>query len=127
MDAINLSHLNILIAEDQVINQFILRKIFSKWNLSPVFVSNGEEAVKACQSSQFDLVFLDIQMPIMGGYEAARIIRSKNETLPIIAISATAFLEASEEVKKSGMNAFIGKPYTPQELLTCIHQNTSAA
>lgn len=122
MSSTSLSHLNILIAEDQEINQFILKKIFSKWNLSPTFVSNGEDAVEACMNGHFDIIFLDIQMPIMGGYEAAKLMRANKIATPIVAISASAYLEASAAVIDSGMDGFIGKPYTPSELLECINK-----
>lgn len=122
---INLSHLKVLIAEDQVINQFILKKIFSKWSLVPEFVQDGEEAVKAFESKEFDLIFLDLQMPIMGGIDATKAIRKQDKDIPITAITAAVLPEDREEALRVGMNDFIGKPFTADQVLDIILKHTN--
>lgn len=116
------SHIRLLIAEDQAINQFILKKILGKWSITPTMVYDGEQAIEAFNSTEFDIIFLDVQMPIMGGYQASKEIRSKNKEIPIIAISAAVLPTSLEEAKSFGMNEFIGKPYSPEEIFEVIEK-----
>ena len=120
MSTSDLSHVRLLIAEDQAINQFILKKILGKWSINPTMVYNGEQAIGVFKASEFDLVFLDVQMPIMGGYEASREIRKINPSVPIIAISAAVLPTSLDEAKSNVMNEFIGKPYSPEEIFDVI-------
>ena len=118
----DLSHIRILIAEDQPINQFILKKILGHWKNTPTIVSDGEEAIKAVNQNTFDMVFLDIHMPIMGGYEAARQIQTIYPDLPLVAISAAVSPFSLDEAKDAGLRAFIGKPYQSNEILDLIKE-----
>lgn len=116
------SHLRLLIAEDQAINQFILKKILGKWSIVPTMVYDGEQAIEAFNSAEFDMIFLDVQMPIMGGYQASKEIRAINNEIPIIAISAAVLPTSLEEAQSYGMNEFIGKPYSPEEIFEVIEK-----
>jgi CheY-like chemotaxis protein len=116
------SHLRLLIAEDQAINQFILKKILGKWSIVPAMVYDGEQAIAAFNSAEFDMIFLDVQMPIMGGYQASKEIRAINKEIPIIAISAAVLPTSLEEAQSYGMNEFIGKPYSPEEIFEVIEK-----
>jgi len=116
------SHLRLLIAEDQAINQFILKKILGKWSIVPAMVYDGEQAIAAFNSAEFDMIFLDVQMPIMGGYQASKEIRAINKEIPIIAISAAVLRTSLEEAQSYGMNEFIGKPYSPEEIFEVIEK-----
>jgi len=118
------SHLRLLIAEDQAINQFILKKILGKWSIVPAMVYDGEQAIAAFNSAEFDMIFLDVQMPIMGGYQASKEIRAINKEIPIIAISAAVLRTSLEEAQSYGMNEFIGKPYSPEEIFEVIEKFT---
>lgn len=106
-----------LVVEDNEINQMVAREILEKLGLSVDFASNGLEAVQMV-SSEYDIVFMDIQMPEMDGYEATKIIRQNAsfKKLPIIAMTASVFKEDRMRCFESGMNDFVMKPVTPEAL-----------
>jgi hypothetical protein len=103
-------------------NQFVAKQFFKKWNTEIVIANNGVEAVELLSEIvDFDLVLMDLQMPEMSGFEAAELIRSNNSPvlnsdIPIIALSADAFLETRKKVIEAGMNDFVTKPFKPEEL-----------
>lgn len=106
-----------LMAEDNELNAEIAEEIFGMIGLTVDRVVNGKDAVDAMERAAdgyYDIVFMDIQMPVMNGFEAARAIRrlgrDYTDTVPILAISANAFAEDVEESKSSGMNDHIAKP-----------------
>jgi CheY-like chemotaxis protein len=109
--------MSILIAEDHPVNQQLMQAYLKKRGYVPDIASNGEEAVQAVLSKDYDLVFMDIQMPIMDGIEATGIIREKLGLYPII-IAATAFArnEDKEMCLSAGMQDFISKPISIKEL-----------
>jgi signal transduction histidine kinase/CheY-like chemotaxis protein len=120
-DNAELSHLRVLLVEDNKINQFLADQILKKWSIVPQIVQNGKEAIDLVQTTPFDIVLMDLQMPEMNGFEAADFIR-KNPTLmvnprmQIIALTADAFPETKEKVKEVGMNDFISKPFSQEDL-----------
>jgi len=116
----DLRHIRLLFAEDQASKQFILKKILGKLSIVPTIVYDGEQAVDAFKTAEYDIVFLDVQMPIMGGYQASKQIRQINSEVPIIPISAAVLPTSLEEAKSNGMNEFIGKPYSAEEILDVI-------
>ncbi|WP_449600552.1 PAS domain S-box protein [Paenibacillus sp. Marseille-Q9583] len=109
--------MSILIAEDHPVNQQLMLAYLKKRGYFPDIASNGEEAVRAVLSKNYDLVFMDIQMPIMDGIEATGIIREKLGLSPII-IAATAFArnEDKDMCLSAGMQDFISKPISIKEL-----------
>jgi signal transduction histidine kinase/CheY-like chemotaxis protein len=127
----NLSHLRVLIAEDNVVNIMLMKKLFSKWSLVPTIAENGERAVELVQYGNFDLILMDLQMPIMNGFDAAVEIRKMADTrkanIPIIALTASALFDIRERVFNSGMNDYVSKPFKPEELLEKMQQLTSPA
>ena len=111
----SIKELKILVVEDQRINQMVIRQIFNKWDNSPQIVSNGLEAINILNEQDFDLVCMDLQMPVCDGFEATRKIRNKlvkvrNHNIPIIALSADALPETKQKVLDAGMNDYITKP-----------------
>jgi len=119
--------MRILIAEDDRFNQFVMRKLMDKWELSYQIVSNGREVLDALMAEEpFDLVLMDFEMPEMGGLEATERIRSFSDpyfqNLPIIALTASAIATVKEQVLSYGMNGFTPKPIAPEELKALIHQ-----
>lgn len=109
--------LSILITEDHPVNRQLLQAYLKKRGYLPDVAMNGEEAVQAVLSSHYDLVFMDVQMPVMDGIEATGIIREQLGLSPII-IAATAFArnEDKEMCLKAGMQDFISKPISVKEL-----------
>ncbi len=110
--------LDILIAEDNPINLVYITGVLERYNFSFKTVTNGQEAIDELkEKTEYDVVFMDLQMPELDGYEATKIIRNDLKLeLPIIALTANAFPEDKRRVKKAGMNGFISKPFEPKDL-----------
>ncbi|MDR1545767.1 MAG: response regulator [Deltaproteobacteria bacterium] len=108
----------ILLAEDNEVNQLVAKKILEKAGLNVTIANNGQEAVDLLSASAYDLVFMDIQMPVMDGLAAARTLRAdpKHVRLPIIAMTAHAMLGDRELSLEAGMNDHITKPINLKEL-----------
>ncbi len=118
---------HILLAEDNIINQKLAVRILEKAGHSVKVADNGLEALEALKKEHFDLVLMDVQMPLMDGIEAAgRIRNSKNgdfdPDIPIIALTAHAFKEDRERCLRAGMNDYISKPFRKQELFRMIER-----
>ena len=114
---------NILLVEDNLINQKITNKMLVGWGATVDIAENGKIAVEKVEAGNFDLVLMDLQMPIMNGIEATKIIRAKGgafEELPIIALTASAVLSIKEEALAAGLDYFIAKPFRPNFLLDQI-------
>jgi two-component system, sensor histidine kinase len=110
--------MRVLVAEDHPVNRAYLEAVLDKLGHQAVFSENGEQAVRAVQAQEFDVVLMDLHMPLMDGFAAARAIRAmpppKGE-LPIIALTADAFEESQERARQAGMNGFLTKPaHLPQ-------------
>lgn len=107
----------ILIAEDDDINFLLLEKILQLKNYKVIRATNGKEAVQICEvNPKIDLVFMDIKMPIMNGFEAFSIIRKSNINLPVIANTAYSSLEDKEQIAKAGFTNYISKPLSKNEV-----------
>jgi signal transduction histidine kinase/CheY-like chemotaxis protein/HPt (histidine-containing phosphotransfer) domain-containing protein len=102
----------VLLAEDNIINQQVAREILESFGLTVTVAANGLEAVAKTQSNDFDMVLMDIDMPIMDGYKATEIIRHKYspEKLPIVAMTASTTYGHKEKRIEAGMNNYIAKP-----------------
>ena len=121
----NLPKLNILIAEDNLLNQKLLRAIFEKLGFEFAIVGNGSEAIELLEQESFDLVIMDLQMPVMDGYTAIKKIRNEiSDTLPIITMTAHALVGEKEECLAIGANSYISKPFKQDELISTILQVT---
>ena len=118
----DLSKVNILLVEDNAMNQYVAKQFFKKWNNNVLVANNGAEAIEFLkQHDNIDIVLMDLQMPEMSGFQAAEFIRAdrgkiKNTSIPIIALSADAFMETKRKVLEAGMNDFVTKPFKPEEL-----------
>jgi CheY-like chemotaxis protein len=110
----------ILIAEDEDTNFLLLKAVLSSLNIRIVRAVNGVEAVEACRSNRFDLILMDIKMPVMDGHEATRQIRKFRPNLPIIAQTAYSALSDKTKALESGCNDFISKPIQHDLLLSKI-------
>ncbi|WP_345953131.1 ATP-binding protein [Mucilaginibacter sp. PAMB04168] len=115
-----INHLNILVAEDNMVNTMLMKKFFSKWQVKASFAENGERAIEMMQYGNFDIVLMDLQMPVLNGFDAAMEIRklpdSQKASIPIIALTASALTDIREKVFSSGMNDYVSKPFKPEEL-----------
>ncbi|HEY5406046.1 MAG TPA: response regulator [Ginsengibacter sp.] len=121
------SDVNILIAEDNEINQSLLKHLFRNWNLRFDFANNGIQAIKKIEANKFNLILMDVQMPEMDGYTATMEIRNKLKSdIPIIAMTAHAFSGEKEKCISYGMDDYISKPIRENELLGLIEKYTSS-
>jgi len=122
----NDGNLYVLMVEDNVMNQMIIKKLLSSTeNLQLEIANNGEEALNMMKEQRFDLILMDLQMPVMDGYEATEAIRSGAvgevyRQIPIIAVTADAMQETKQRVLKIGMNDYLTKPVRKEILLERI-------
>ena len=120
--------IKILLAEDNEANQFLIKAITRSRNWDITVVGDGSEAVEEFEKDKFDLILMDVQMPVMNGYEATQIIRNKEnergngERIPIIALTAYAMKADKDKCIEAGMDDYISKPFKRQEFLDRIIQ-----
>ena len=115
-----------LLAEDNVVNQKVASRLLEKQGHSVEIVSNGVEALDAHSRSRFDLILMDVQMPVMNGYDATRAIRAREALtgrhIPIVALTAHAMKGDREVCLEAGMDDYLGKPIHPVELFAIIER-----
>ena len=122
------TNLHILITEDNEANQSLLSHIFKNWNIPFTIANNGQEAIELLKENEYTLVLMDIQMPVMDGYTAARKIRNElKSTIPIVAMTAHAMPGEKEKCLSYGMNDYITKPVKQDTLRDLINRFTSFA
>ncbi|SFN82330.1 PAS domain S-box-containing protein [Algoriphagus ornithinivorans] len=112
---------SILVAEDNMVNQILIQKFLKKWNTGNVVVaSDGQEALEFFEKEHFDLILLDLQMPIYDGFTVAKKIRSMADPVkskvPMLALTATSLHEVKEQLMEVGVNDYVAKPFTPENL-----------
>jgi CheY-like chemotaxis protein len=112
----------ILVAEDTKDNQILAEIIIRKMGLEVVIAENGKEAVEKIKSENFDAIIMDIQMPVMNGYEATRAIRKMGVQIPVIALTAHALKGDREKCLAAGCDEYLSKPIIPQRLIDIIQQ-----
>jgi CheY-like chemotaxis protein len=121
-------NLKVLLVEDNKINQALAKQMLKKLEIVPELAENGQIALEKLMNVHFDIVLMDLQMPIMNGYETTLSIRSGvnpaiNRMVPIIALTADAFYETRQAALDAGMNDFITKPFKLEELYQALTQN----
>jgi len=112
--------MKILIAEDNLMNQHLMSRYMSKLGWDFVIVENGLLATEACRNGDFNAILMDIDMPVLDGIEATRYIRAFNKGIPIVAITAYADDQMRNECADAGMNAFLAKPCSREEIKDVI-------
>lgn len=118
----NFPHLKVLVAEDNRINQALIKTILRKHQIEPVIVDNGQLAIEAVMREPFDVVIMDCQMPVLDGYEATKQIRAIDayKHLPILALTADVSAESIEYAKQVGFTEHLTKPINVERLLACL-------
>jgi CheY-like chemotaxis protein len=117
--------LNILIAEDNIVNQKVAMGVLLQFGYRTDLVVSGKEAVEAAERQKYDLLFMDIQMPNMDGLEATRLICSRmspSERPYIVAMTANAMKEDRERCLSAGMDDYLSKPIRPEEIKAAIER-----
>ncbi|GAB4092691.1 ATP-binding protein [Flaviaesturariibacter terrae] len=119
-----ISGMRILVAEDNQMNQQLIRHLMRQWHMDYLLVNNGREAVEALRREPFAAVLMDIQMPEMDGYDATQAIRNElHSEVPIIAMTAHAMTGEKERCLSFGMNDYISKPIKEGELYSILQQH----
>ena len=122
---LDLSTYSVLLVEDNRVNQKVALKMLQRFGVEAAVAGNGAEAVEALKTQTFDLIFMDIQMPVMDGVEATRQIRSMGASSAqptIIALTANTFTEDRERCTMAGMQDFLGKPITLKSVKQCLQK-----
>ncbi|HQB52097.1 MAG TPA: PAS domain S-box protein [Bacteroidales bacterium] len=117
----------ILVAEDNKINFFVANKFLESWGVKVTHVENGALALEEIKKQDFDLILMDLHMPVMDGIEATRIIRSsadkKISQIPIVALTAAVMSEAHDKIEDLAINDYVLKPFKPKDLYNRIVKN----
>jgi signal transduction histidine kinase/CheY-like chemotaxis protein len=123
-----LKGIDVLLVEDHPINQMLATRVLKDWGFNVTLAENGLIALDIISKNDFNLVLMDINMPEMDGYMTTKEIRSgkytQNSEIPIIAMTASAFIGDNQKCFKAGMNDYISKPFNPQDLLEKISKHT---
>jgi len=124
---IEFNNIKALVAEDNFINQKLMTRVLDNFGIAVTIVNNGKEALKARQTDKYDIIFMDIQMPIMGGIEATKKIsdfeiKENKKHIPIIALTANALQGDREKYIDAGMDDYISKPMQIEELKKVLNK-----
>jgi PAS domain S-box-containing protein len=120
-DLLDLEGLSLLIVEDNRINRLLAFTLLDKWGVNYDWSENGKDAIEKLANKKFDIILMDMQMPVMDGLEATRFIRNElHLDIPIIALTANAFKDDADKCLQSGMNDVITKPFEPSILYNKI-------
>lgn len=127
----SLAGTRVLVAEDNKINQMVARKFLEKWDLDVDIVNDGQEAVDAWEKGTYDLILMDVNMPVLNGSEATCIIREReagrDQSIPILAFTASVIEGEINAIYQAGMNDWVGKPFEPNVLYQKIKKYTTEA
>ena len=110
----------ILVVEDNKINQVVTKKILENNNFKCKIIDDGYASIELLEKENFDIILMDINMPIINGFETTKLIRKKGYTIPIVALTAFDKQEVTEEAINAGMNDIIVKPFEPTKLFQVI-------
>ncbi len=117
----------ILVAEDNKINFFVANKFLVGWGISVTHAENGKLALEALEKEDFDMILMDLHMPVMDGIEATRIIRGstndKIKDIPIVALTAAIMSESHDKIDDLSINDYVLKPFKPQDLFDRIKKH----
>jgi signal transduction histidine kinase/CheY-like chemotaxis protein len=111
-----LPNLNILLAEDNKINQMVANNILLKWKTRVTIVDDGFMAYEKVKENTYDIILMDLDMPVMDGYESMDLIRNLNSKIPVIALTAASFEDMENSLKKRGFSQVVQKPFLKEDL-----------
>ncbi|MDZ4667457.1 MAG: PAS domain S-box protein [bacterium] len=112
--------MQLLLVEDNAMNIFVAKQFLTRWEIEVDVALTGKDALLCVQRKQYDLILMDLQMPVMDGFESASLMRKGGIKTPIFALSANVNLEAKELAIAKGMDDYITKPFNPEELMQKI-------
>jgi len=117
--------INILIVEDNPVNRLVMQRMLKKMNLNVIIAEQGQVALERLKENKIDLIFMDIQMPVMDGYKTTRRVRELQKSgdlpyIPIVAVTANAMIGDKEKAIDSGMDNYLSKPVQPSDLYMMI-------
>ena len=115
----------ILVVEDNSINAKVMAAFLKKWGMQYEIAENGQVALNKVIENEYDLILMDLQMPVMDGYEATKRIKPIKPTLPIVALSAEAFQDIKSLIEEFGFDNFVTKPFEPHDLISKMEYYTS--
>lgn len=118
-----LDGMRILVAEDNAVNAMVLTRFLTKWGITYDVAKNGQLAIDKLDTTGYDLILMDLHMPVLGGREATKIIRNSTnvyKTIPIIALTADAILDSQRDLIDEGFNQCILKPFNPDALFNAL-------
>lgn len=133
IDILAMNGLDVLLAEDHAVNELLMRNLLSQMGCTVTVAHDGEEAVQRWSSRKFDLILMDVQMPVLNGFDATGRIRAeeaRNARLrrtPIVALTANAMAGDREKCLGAGMDAYVSKPVSLEKLAVAIRQARDAA
>lgn len=111
----------VLVAEDNTINQMVVKHTLTKLGAIPDIAADGQEAVEKMKLNRYDLILMDIQMPLLDGYDTTKFIRNQLQSnIPIIAMTAFALKGEDDKCIECGMNGYVSKPFTIESLRAAI-------
>ncbi|MEL6975885.1 MAG: response regulator, partial [Bacteroidota bacterium] len=119
----NVEGSHILIVDDNRINRLVTRKILEGNKFTCSMAENGQEALNIIENEVFDMILMDVNMPVMNGFEATKAIRTFNTAVPIIALTATDPTKSFEDLRRMGFTDLIIKPYDTDDFLEVIKKN----
>ena len=120
-------HGRILVAEDSLTNQTLIKLLLEKLGLEAVVVEDGQQAVQKAMTEKFDIILMDIQMPVMNGFEATENLRKEGIKTPIVAVTACAMKGDDEKCFYAGCNDYLPKPIDRKKLIETISKYLSVA
>jgi signal transduction histidine kinase/CheY-like chemotaxis protein len=115
-----LQGISILVAEDNQFNIMVAQSLLEQSGATVDIATNGEEALEKMQTGKYDMILMDLNMPVMDGFEATRQLRLRGETLPIIALTASLPNEVEKEIHSAGLTDIVVKPFNPDDLFRVI-------
>ena len=115
-----LKGLRVLVVDDSEDNQQLFKVLLARAGAAIDVVGNGSEGVNAALTNEYDVVLMDVQMPVMDGHQATRLLRSKGYAAPIVALTAHAMVEERERASMSGFTDFLSKPVHGDDLIQML-------